>query len=106
MEHGHWGNPLPELNLTGLNCRKRTKNLGSVLQYLIQNNKYHFFQGILLLTINYLVYAGIVLGRYRFPSKSILYFVEYGNFTLDPPSHGYYALGRAQTFRNLKFLHK
>jgi hypothetical protein len=72
------GNPLLELILTSLHswlvyCRKRTKNFGSVLHNLFQNNNNHFFQGILLLTINYLVYAGIVLGRYRFPSISILY---------------------------------
>jgi hypothetical protein len=56
--------------------------LGSVLHNLFQNNNYHFFQGILLLTINYLVYAGIVLGRYRFPSNSILYLAWYGSLTL------------------------
>ncbi len=76
MGHGQ-GQPLASVDFN-LNCRKRTTNFGSVLHNLFQNNNYHFFQGILLLTINYLVYAGIVLGRYRFSSNSILYFVGCG----------------------------
>jgi hypothetical protein len=32
MEHGHWGNPMPELTLTPiLKLRKKTQNLGSEL---------------------------------------------------------------------------